>query len=115
MTNNVYNPGGYISDRYGQPKPRVTLDVAIEDQITLADIRHLIGKAANFADNAKIIVFKDVLRVVQEPTKPVTLHHRGGEHLQWTVGVDMEDGKGTPVTTKIEQQRDHLGRFTKRK
>ena len=30
-------------------------------------------------------------------------------------GVDMEDGKGTPVTTKIEQPRDHLGRFTKRK
>lgn len=30
-------------------------------------------------------------------------------------GVDMEDGKGTPVTTKIEQPRDHLGRFTRRK
>ena len=30
-------------------------------------------------------------------------------------GVDMEDGKGTPITTKIEQPRDHLGRFTKRK
>lgn len=38
-----------------------------------------------------------------------------GEHLQWTVGVDMEDGKGTRITTKIEQPRDHLGRFTKRK
>jgi len=78
----------YISDRYGPPKPRVTLDVAIEDQITLADIRHLVDKAANFADDAKIIVFKDVLRVVQEPTKPVTLHHHSGGHLHWTTGPE---------------------------
>lgn len=39
-----------------------------------------------------------------------------GPHLRFPfTGVDMEDGKGTPVTTKIEQPRDHLGRFTKRK
>ena len=38
-----------------------------------------------------------------------------GPHVQWTVGVDMEDGKSTPITTKIEQQRDSKGRFTKHK
>ena len=45
---------------------------------------------------------------------------RMGEHKKRSkrfpfTGVDMEDGKGTPITSKIEQPRDHLGRFTKRK
>lgn len=97
MTNNIYHPGGYVSNRYDRTKPRVTLDVAIEDQITLADIRHLVDKANNFADDAKIIVFKDVLRVVQESTKPVT-----SEEL--AAAIDPRDAF----------PRDHLGRFTKR-
>lgn len=108
MTNNYQHlgVGGYISDRYGRPKPRVTLDVAIEDQITLADIRHLVAKAENFTDDAKIIVFKDVIRVVQEPTKPATMHHRGGGHLQWTIGPEKVKKNLPP--------RDNKGRFVKR-
>lgn len=97
----------YISDRYGQPKPRVTLDVAIEGQITLADIRHLVDKAANFADDARVVLTPECVRVIQESTKPVTLHHRGGGHLQWSTGLEK--------VKKNHQPRDAKGRFTKRK
>ena len=108
MTNNIYRPGGYISDRYGRPKPRVTLDVAIEEKkLTLGTLRHLVDKAANFSDDARIALTPELVRVIQESTKPVTLHHRGGGHLQWSTG--LEEVKKNP------QPRDHLGRFTKRK
>lgn len=108
--------GDYMSSRYGPPKPEIktTLYVDLED-LTLAHLQELINMTDNYPDSTPVTFYDGFIQITRKATKPVTLHHRGGEHLQWTVGVDMEDGKGTPITTKIEQQRDHLGRFTKRK
>lgn len=81
------------------PKPRVTLEVAIEEKrLTIGTLRHLVDKAANFADDAEVVVFLDVLRVVQESQKPVT-----SEEL--AAAIDPRDAF----------PRDELGRFKKRR
>lgn len=81
------------------PKPRATLDVAIEEKrLTIGTLRHLVDKAANFADDAEVNITPEVVRVVQESQKPVT-----SEEL--AAAIDPRDAF----------PRDHLGRFTKRK
>ena len=108
--------GNYMSDRYGPPKPEIETVLHVnQKELTLAHLHELINMTDNYPDSTPVNIYDDFIQVTRKPTKPVEMHHRGGEHLQWTVGVDMEDGKGTPITTKIEPPRDHLGRFTKRK
>jgi hypothetical protein len=117
MSRNIHHTGitGYMSDRYGPPKPKIETILWVKPhELTLADLHRLVDMTDNYPENTRVHIHKDRIVAVQEETKPVEMHHRGGGHLQWTVGVDMEDGKGTPITTKIDQPRDHLGRFTKR-
>ena len=118
MTKNFYHTGvvGYMSDRYGPPKPEIETVLHVnQNELILAHLHELINMTDNYPESTPVNIYDDFIQVVRKATKPVEMHHRGGGHLQWTVGVDMEDGKGTPITTKIEQPRDHLGRFTKRK
>lgn len=95
------------------------ITTSIDLPASLADLRALVESVDHLTDAALVESRQDRLEIVHtddytmddiEDSNSTTT----GGHLQWTVGVDMEDGKGTPITTKIDQPRDHLGRFTKR-
>lgn len=94
------------------------ITTSIDLPASLADLRALVDSVDHLTGAALVESGHERLEIVH--TDDYTMDDiedskTTGPHVQWTVGVDMEDGKGTPITTKIEQPRDHLGRFTKRK
>lgn len=111
-----------------------------DNWISLTTLRKFIDQTEHLDGSEKVRLVGGSLQVHLDPSKLEKLAPKNGNstgphlHFEGPVnplsekelaervaarfpfwGVDMEDGKGTPITTKIEQPRDHLGRFTKRK
>jgi hypothetical protein len=110
MSRNIHHTGitGYMSDRYGPPKPEIeTILYVKQDELTLAHLHELINMTDNYPDSTPVNIYDDFIQVTRKATTPVEMEHRGNGHLHWSTGLEKVKKNLPP--------RDHLGRFTKRK